>query len=177
MTSFAERIDTLKAMVGDGYLDAEITVNQVYAHYQDSGAGPHGKPAALFIHPRGGEAGYLSGQVAARRDEVISAWARTLLREGPIPTTVRLVNSFCDQVYARAPREFWILRNSAAGKVHDNGRPTFDRPPMMPRLSQAELNAIRRAAGGDALRGSQRQRTSRRFGGALTHDLGTGRVR
>lgn len=146
--TFDEGIDELRAMVGGGTMTGTISVNQIYAHYQDSGFGPHGTPAALFKHPRGGEAAYLSGQMPERRDEVISAWARNIFDGALAATTIRLLQSFAEQVFLRAPREFEILRNSTSLKLENHGRVEFLEPALMPRLSDPELKAIRRASGG-----------------------------
>ena len=141
--TFREGCDELKRMVGSGTLTGTIANDQLYSHYQDSGFGPHGTPAAMFKHPRGGEAGFLSGQVNERRDEVMSAWARRVLDGGLVPETIRLLRSFADQVFIRAPREFEILRNSTSLKLSDDRAPVFYQPAMIPRLSEAEIKAIR----------------------------------
>ncbi len=148
--TFFARMDELSRLVGDGMIEGLVSVDQVYAHYQDSGEGPDGKPAELFEHPRGGEAGYLSGQIEARRSEVIQTWADDALSGDLVAVTVRIAQSFGEYVYLHAPREFWVLRNSVVIHVSDNRVPAFFQPPLIPRLSQAELDAIRAAAGGDA---------------------------
>lgn len=141
--TFAEGVDELKRMVGSGTLEGTISVNQVYAHYQDSGEGPHGKPAIEFDHPRGGQAGYLSGQIPERREGVMSMWARSVLRGTLVPETVKILRSFADQVFLRAPAEFDILRNSTSLRLTDDNSPVFDQPAFMPRLTEAEIKAIR----------------------------------
>ncbi len=147
MKPFAEGVDELIGLVGTGTLQAEITVNQVYAHYQDDGYGPHGKPAQAFEHPRGGEANYLSGQFRnEQRMNVLSQWASHVLDGRLISTTIDLARAIKDQVYFRAPREFEFLRNSAAVRVDDDQFLAFFEPAMVPRLSEAEIKAIRRTA-------------------------------
>lgn len=144
--SFREGVDELKKMVGSGTLEGKVSVNQVYAHYQDSGEGPHGKPAIEFNHPRGGQAGYLSGQIPERREAVMSTWARSILRGTLVPETIKILRSFADQVMLRAPAEFDILRNSTSLSLTDHGEPIFDQPALMPRLSEAEIKTIRASA-------------------------------
>lgn len=144
--TFAEGIDELKRIVGGGVLEGTITVDQVYAHYQDSGFGPHGTPAFAFDHPRGGEAMYLSGPMRYRRSEVMQRWANNLLRGRIVHETIDILHSFGDDVQMHAPREFEILRNSAALKLFDDGAPVFDLPALIPRLSEAEIKAIRKSS-------------------------------
>ena len=141
--TFAEGVDELKKLVGSGVLEGKISSNQVYSHYQDSGFGPHGKP---LNHPRGGQAAYLSGQIPERREGVMSTWARSVLRGTLVPETVKIMRSFADQVMLRAPAEFDILRNSTSLRLTDDKSPVFDQPALIPRLSDAELKAIRKAA-------------------------------
>ncbi len=138
--TFAEGIDELKRLVGDGPLEGTISVNQVYAHYQDAGV--------TFKHPRGGRAGYLSDQMTTRRDEIISGWARQLLRGGLVSNMIRDLRSIADRVFIDAPREFEVLRNSTSLKLHDAGTPVFYFPALIPRLTDAELKALRAVAGG-----------------------------
>lgn len=42
-------------------------------------------------------------------------------------------------VYDHAPVEFGDLRESGHPTVTDEGHTTYDRPPLVPRLSEAEL--------------------------------------
>jgi hypothetical protein len=144
--TFSEGVDELIAMVGPGSLVGTISVNQVYAHWIDDGVSIHGKPAASFNHPRGGQAAYLSGQIPERKDEVFQVWANSVLRGDLVPQTIDLLRSFGDQVMLRAPMEFDILRFSTSLKLSDDDAPLFDLPAIMPRLSEAEIKAIRAAA-------------------------------
>ena len=133
--TFREGCDELKRTVGSGTLEGTIAVDQVYAHWIDTGWS--------FKHPRGGEAGFLSLQVDERRSEVMQSWANNVLRGTLVPDTIRLLRSFADQVFMRAPREFEILRNSTSLKLSDDRAPVFYQPAMIPRLSEAEIKAIR----------------------------------
>ncbi len=141
--TFAQGIDELKNLVGDGILGGEIKVDQVYAHYQDSGKGPHGTPAIAFEHPRGGQAMYLSGPMRYRRGEVIQRWANNVLSGRLVPETIDILHSFGDDVQLNAPREFDILRNSASLALKDDGATVFVLPALIPRLSETEIKAIR----------------------------------
>ncbi len=153
MKSFDEAVDELKAIVGHGVLEAEISVNQVYAHWIDGtpdqipGRSKH-KFSVEFDHPHGGEAQFLSGQIPEKRDSTFAEWAREALRGGLVRSTIRIALEMRDQVFMRAPVEFGMLHNSTSIKVSDHGEPVFYTPALVPRLSEAEIKAIRRA--GDA---------------------------
>lgn len=163
--TFAERMDELSTLVGHGMLEATVEVNQVYAHYQDSGHGPDGKPAAAFSHPRGGNAFYLTDGLTAHGPEYAQKLADAIGEEVPMADRMAQVTEDLAQVvFDDAPREFWLLRNSAHPRVVDDGHLSYDRPPLVPRLSQAELNAIRAAGAGDV---TQNNGQNRRASGAL----------
>lgn len=159
--TFDERFRMLREMVGKGILEGEVEVNQVYAHYQDSGEGPNGKPADTFEHPRGGEAGYLSDTLTRMGPEVAQRWADSISQERPMTAaTIESVDKLANDVYLTAPREFWLLRNSASGRVTDDGRIVFDRPALMPRATQMELDEVRRLAGDDFVHEDENQHTT-----------------
>ena len=81
-----------------------------------------------------------------RRSEVMQRWANSLLRGRIVPETIDILHSFGDDVQMHAPREFDILRNSAALRLHDDGAIVFDLPALIPRLSEAEIKAIRKSS-------------------------------
>lgn len=149
--TFREGVDELKKMVGSGRLEGKIAVNQVYAAYQDGiigvndHFGPKGKASVAFNHPRGGQPYYLSGPVKYRRDEVIQRWANHVLRGDLVAETIDILYTFKDDVSLNAPREFDILRNSTSLKLTDDGAPAFDLPALIPRLTDAQLKAIRKS--------------------------------
>lgn len=159
--TFDERMTLLRELVGKGITEGEVEVNQVYAHYQDSGEGPNGKPAATFEHPRGGIAGYLSDTLTGMGPEVAQRWADSISEERPMTAaTIESVDELVEDVHTLAPREFWLLRNSASGKVSDDGRVVFDKPALMPRATQMELDEIRRLSGEDIVHEEERQHTT-----------------
>jgi hypothetical protein len=172
------RLRELRDHVGRGSLTGNVIVDQVYAHYQDGGdPDAHGPPfpgtrvtwgtsmpSRLFKHPRGGEWGYLHKWTSdGRSDRMLKTIAGGVLDVNrPFSTYMAdAVMYLCDTVYDRAPREHWLLRNSAAGEVYDQGLLVWMRPPLAPRASQSELNATRQIglpALFDLLHGGQRQR-------------------
>jgi hypothetical protein len=135
-TFFAET-DALQERVGTGLLDGSVTVDQVYALYQHEGAD--------FEHPRGGEAFYLRVPLEERTPEMLAAF-RAMIEADASAADVMAANmeSLADTTPVRAPVEFNVLRQSASPKVEDDGIEVFHRPPKMPRLTQAELDEIRR---------------------------------
>ncbi len=150
--TFFKKMDELKEQVGKGVLEGKVSVDQVYAHYQDSGVGPRGKPAAAFEHPRGGMAAYLSSWVVTDKDKYLQALADSIGEHTPMDDVmVKNMLDLATKVRRDAPREYWILRNSAHPEVRSGGKVIFDQPPVIGRLSQTELNAIRAAGGGDII--------------------------
>ncbi len=167
--TFVERMEFAKELAGHGPLMGKLSVNQVYAHYQDSGVGPRGKPAGAFNHPRGGIAGYLSGTLLRDRNEYLGELATFLETESTLDEKMGdVVQTLQRQVFELAPREYWILRSSATGEVYRSGFRVRFYPAAMPRMSQAELNAMRAAGQGDATHGGESQHLSGFRGGAVT---------
>lgn len=162
-------MDELKRLIGES-IHGYVEVDQVYARYQDSmgdiddsgegsvitpsqmSHGPNGKPGIMFDHPRGGEALYLSGQLTDKGPQIAQKLANALGDRPLVDVVIEAVQDIAGGVGDRAPREYWILRASAHPFVRQRGRIVFDLPALMPRMSQAELDAIRDAAGGDLLR-------------------------
>jgi len=165
--SFSERMDELKALVGKGMLHTTVTFDQVYARYQtgwgdpgtDTGVitpkeishGPAGKPGPIFNHPTGGQAGYLSMTLTEQGANVADAWSRAIGEEKPLSTTSIIAGEHLAALASgRAPLELGFLRGSAGVVVNDDGHEAYNRPPVVPRLSQEALDALRRK---DALDG------------------------
>lgn len=157
--TFAERMDLLSEIVGKGVLTAAIEVDQVYARYQtgwgDPDAppgsvvtptaqshGPKGKPGPAFSHPHGGRAGYLSQTLTALGPSVAQAWADSIAEERPLATTTIVeAERVAAYVSIAAPVEVGILRGSGAVTVTDEGATIYDRPPVVPRLTQEAIDA------------------------------------
>lgn len=136
--SFFADTEALEARVGHGILEGSVTVDQVYALYQHEGAD--------FNHPRGGEAFYLHRPLLEESDAMLGAFS-AVIDGGATADSVMIADmeDLADAIPVRAPVEFNVLRQSASPEVSDNGVEVYHRPPAMPRLSQAELNAIRKA--------------------------------
>lgn len=146
--SFSERIDQLREQVGQGVIQGYVNVDQVYAHYQDSGVGPRGKPAEAFDHPRGGEAGYLTDSLTAMGPDFAQEIADSISEETPMTEVfIGGVTDLILDVNTLAPLEWGNLRESAAAQVTDNGDVVYDRPALVPRLSDDELKALKAHTG------------------------------
>lgn len=138
MSDFFAMTDALEGKVGEGVLDGSVTVDQVYALYQHEGAD--------FNHPRGGEAFYLARPLMENRDELLGAFRAVIEGDATcVEVMTADVEALADAIPVRAPVEFNVLRQSASPAVEDNGAEVYHRPPNMPRLTQAELDEIRRA--------------------------------
>lgn len=134
--SFGDRILHLISEVGDGDLTGSVTVDQVYAKYQEL--------REDLAHPRGGQAHYLRDSVYA--DGHMRKLANGLLTTGGseiVDTMTEVVEDISDLVEALAPVEYNDLRQSGAPKVLDAGTLVYSRTPKVPRLTDAQLRAKR----------------------------------
>lgn len=133
--SFAERLDALAELVGDGDLIGQVSVNQVYAAVQHN--------SLDYVHPRGGQALYLSQPLLDHKDRYLEDIARTLLQDGPVPAMVRSMEDLAEEggVATHAPVLYSDLRDSGHPSVTSNGEQVYDREPRQHRLSDEELKA------------------------------------
>jgi hypothetical protein len=93
-------------------------------------------------HPRGGQAKFLEAPTVGAASEHMARVAKTVLEPGgPADGMIEVVDSIGDKVRELAPVEFDDLRRSAHPSVEDDGVVRYDRPPEVPRLSEAELKA------------------------------------
>lgn len=129
---FAERIDVLKELVGDGDLVGKLEVDQVYAHYQHEGMD--------LRHPHGGQAKFL--ETALHQGSYFDAIASTILEGGGRQAMVDGVEQLDNDSAGLTPKEATVLARSGHPTVTDQGAVVYDRAPEVPRLSEAELRAI-----------------------------------
>lgn len=129
---FFDRIDELIHETGEERVVGTVEVDQVYARYQHEGID--------FKHPRGGQAMYLKQPMVDLADEHLRRLAKHVLEPGGIADGMReVVEQVARDVHDLAPREFDDLRNSAHPTVVKDETTTFDRPPLVPRLTEEEL--------------------------------------
>lgn len=128
---FAARMDELMDSVGDGVLEGSVIVDQVYAKYQHE--------RMDLRHPNGGQAKYLSGPLLEHHRAYVARLARNVLHgslEGAMEANVEELSK---EVFNKAPRDFWDLRESAHPRVLNEGVPVYDRAPVVHRLSEGAL--------------------------------------
>jgi hypothetical protein len=113
-----------------------VTVDQVYAHYQLL------QHERLDLHhPRGGHARYLAVPLETRFPLYLRWVAGGFLDDGGREGMIRAMEDLSDQVEWHAPVEFWDLRRSGHPEVKLGEHTVYDRPPIVHRLSPAELKA------------------------------------
>lgn len=137
--SFFDGVDSLLAQVGEGDLEVNNKVDQVYAKYQEL--------RDDLVHPRGGQAHYARDGLIEHVDAYMERLAHSAITEdgsdligGAIAVGIRLK----DETAAKTPREFVNLARSGHVTVTDDGAVVYDRPPDVPRLSEEQLRAQRR---------------------------------
>lgn len=118
-------------------VEATVTVDQVYAHYQHEGL--------EFKHPRGGRAKYLELPLFEHRDQWLGTFAAKFLRarENVARMWAAPGRSLVAQVAREAPLEFGDLRQSAGLKVTEGGVVVVEEPPIQRRLTEDEIRLKR----------------------------------
>ena len=137
-STFGDRIDELKAMVGTGDLTGKVVVDQRYAAVQHN--------SLDFRHPRGGQALYLSQPLLDNHSRYLQAYADRLLEDGGEPSLAECMEDLAEDggVATRAPVLYSNLRASGHPSVTSDGVTVYDRPPRQHRLSEEELKALYR---------------------------------
>lgn len=147
MSTFGERIDRLKALVGTGQLTGMVTFDQVYAFNQHEGywlnfLGKDG-PKTIKDHPGGGMGKFLTlaltGPLAVENFQRIADHVLDDEEGALIRAMADSAEATAAQASAWAPIEFGDLRESDHPQVFDNGTVVYDRPPAVGRLSGSQL--------------------------------------
>lgn len=145
--NFAARMDELIESVGDGELTGSVVVDQVYAKYQHE--------RMDLRHPNGGQAKYLGGPLMLNARDYVAKLADNVLHGSLEVAMTQVVEDLSKEVFEKAPRDFWDLRESAHPSVLNDGMPVYDRPPVVHRLSEGELKVKarlkRQGLGGGAM--------------------------
>jgi hypothetical protein len=137
LVNFEEGVAILKDLVGLNELVGSVEVDQVFAHNQHEELG--------YRHLHGGQAKYLEEPFFARVEEYLA----NIAVDFPEVNAAMIENmtDLAEQVYQKAPHGFFgVLRGSAHPTVVSDGVLIYDRPPIWPRLSEAEASAIERGA-------------------------------
>jgi hypothetical protein len=162
MSDFTDRMAELRRQVGKGMLHGQVNFDQVYARYVDGwgdegddtgvitptemSEGPSGKPGPTFDHPRGGEAGYLTGTLTEVGPAIAQAWADSIGQEQSLDfVMIRQVEDVTAKAAAKAPREFFLLTGSGSAKVDSDGSTIYDRAAVIPRASEHMLQAMKKS--------------------------------
>lgn len=137
---FGKRCRELLSIVGDNTIEGKVVVDQVYAKFQHE--------SLDLAHPHGGGAKFLTKSLMQSYRSVYRGLARDAYRRyGLVSAMSQGMEQIAKGVYQNAPHEFNYLRNSASPRVKDRGRIVYNRPPVVKRLSKAQLRAKDRARG------------------------------
>lgn len=137
---FNRRCQELLKIVGDKNLEGKVVVNQIYAQNQHE--------TLYFRHPSGGGPKFLTRALFQNHQSIMRGLARDALRRYGLNSAMIVgMEKVSRGVYQNAPHEFNDLRNSAAPSVKDRGRFIYNRPPVVKRLTKAQLRAKDRARG------------------------------
>jgi hypothetical protein len=134
MGSFSENMDELIAAT-EHDLVGSLTVDQVYAHYQEVGDS--------FNHPQGGIARALATGILTKHPDYLHKLAGAVLdgRDAMVQAMAECMEDLNREYYELAPREFHDLRASGSPEVLEGDEQVYHRPPNVPRLTEADLQA------------------------------------
>jgi hypothetical protein len=135
--TFRQRTAYLRRITGaPRTLRGQVTVDQVYAHYQHERTELH--------HPRGGGPFYLQKPLFEHFKEYLDLYAREVLKGSGDHAMATAMEHLSDSVEVHAPREFGNLGRSGHPEVFTGERQIYDREPKMHRLTEAELKFLNR---------------------------------
>lgn len=131
---FGERIDELIGLMDGGEdLVGHVEIDQVYAAYQHEGLD--------LRHPRGGQAKFLEGPLFEGVDSTLSEVAGSFLHDGGLEGMSDAVEDLSTRAEALTPVEFHDLADSGHPSVTVGDAVVYDRPPVVPRLTEEQLKA------------------------------------
>lgn len=130
--NFAEQMEKLGKLVGDGKITSEITFDQAYARRQHQGL--------LYNHPRGGGPFYLRDALVSLHRTHLQRVAMELFRGNAQVLYIRLAEDVSEKAASNAPTELGNLRRSGSTAVKVGGRVIYKRPAAMHRMTRSELN-------------------------------------
>lgn len=125
----------VRDQVGRGKLRGVVRVNQRYAIYVHE--------RTELRHPVGG-AKFLTRALYGNVGPTLQAIADQVFEAGPRQGMIDGMEGLAGATSRNTPVEFNNLRRSMNPKVYDNGALVYNRPPEQPRLSYAQLKALRR---------------------------------
>lgn len=128
---FDRRISDLARAVGDGALQGRVTVNQKYALYQHEELRLRHAPGRI---PR-----YLAVPLFANHRHYLQTLAGAVLGGDLAGAMADSMEHLSDEVERLAPIDFNDLPRSGHPVVTDGQRTVYDRPPIVPRLTDEQL--------------------------------------
>lgn len=133
--TFVPNVERIITKVGGGILTAKVEFNQVYAHRQHYELG--------WKHPRGGEALYLANALFGGVGEYLGLIAGSVDADlDPTPGMIEVAEALARKSASNAPIMWGNLRMSNHPSVTHNGMLIYDRLPIMPRLTDEELDEL-----------------------------------
>jgi hypothetical protein len=135
MGTFVGRVAEFERQFGTGRLESVVTVDQVYAHYQE---------VRKLSHPRGGTDHALRDALFVHSDAYMTRLARGFITEDGCRITEAAIDVVAEidrNRESHTPIEFFNLVRSGAHEVLDDGESVYYRPPDVHRLSKQELRA------------------------------------
>lgn len=93
-------------------------------------------------HPNGGQAKFLETALHQNSGEYLQGIADKVLDGGAPDGMIDAVTKLDDHSAELTPKEATVLARSGHLTVTDNGAVVYDKPPEVPRLSEAELEEI-----------------------------------
>lgn len=134
-STFDQRIRELADRVGSGRLVGTVERNQAYAQVQHEDLS--------LRHPNGGQAKYQETALLGQHQQYLQAIADAVLEGHMEQAMGRMMERFDGDSARLAPKDTTVLARSGHPVVRSGNRIVYDRPPEVPRLSPAELLALR----------------------------------
>ncbi|UTN91850.1 hypothetical protein SEA_STUFF_19 [Streptomyces phage Stuff] len=136
---FLARMDELIEEHDGGDLVGSVVVDQVYAKYQHE--------RMDLKHPNGGQAKFLSGPLLNDAPKYLQKLAGAVLHGSLTNAMAECMESLSLSVWEKAPRDFWDLRQSGNPRVLKGGAEVYNRPAIVPRLTEQQLREKARLKG------------------------------
>ena len=131
-------IPELQRRVGEGTLRGLVVLDQVYAKYQHE--------RMDLRHPRGGQAKFMELTIAIRSSVWMGWLAEATLDGDLVRVMADCMEDLDDMMKVLIPTELGVLKNSGNPRVLDEFRMVYNRPARWRRLTDSELNALRKRA-------------------------------
>lgn len=136
---FFARMDELIEEHDGGPLTGSVVVDQIYAKYQHE--------RMDLKHPNGGQAKFLSGPLLNKAPQYLQKLAGAVLHGSLKGAMAECMESLSLQVWEKAPRDFWDLRQSGNPRVLEGGAEVYNRQAIVPRLTEQQLREKARLKG------------------------------